>query len=138
MVDQRAKSKGRRGSTERFAYLPREMLRSSAWMTLSHAARSILTALAAECNGFNNGRIKFTREIAESYGLCSADTRTRCLKELENRGFVRFTAKVKGANPHRHCDLIRLTWHRMYEYSDWNLPEMHATNEWDKWQQINT
>ncbi len=110
------------------------MLKSAAWKTLSHAARSILTALAAECNGCNNGRIKFTREVAESYGLRSAGTRTRCLKELESRGFIRFTAKVKGPNPHRHCDLIRLTWQQMYEYRDWNLPEMSPTNEWDKWQ----
>ena len=131
--DRRAKLKGRRGSSDRYAYLPKEMLQSPAYKTLSHAGRSYLTALAAECNGHNNGRIKFTRDVAESYGLSSADTRTRCLQELECRGFIRFTAKVKGANPHRHCDLIRLTWHQMYEYADWNIPEMLPTNDWDKW-----
>ena len=134
MGDRRAKLNGRRGSSDRYAYLPREMLKSLAYITLPHATRSYLTALAAEHNGMNNGRIKFTREVAESYGLRSAGTRTRCLKELESRGFIRFTAKVKGPNPHRHCDLIRLTWQQMYEYRDWNLPEMSPTNEWDKWQ----
>ena len=134
MADRRAKLVGRRGSIERYAYLPREMLQSPAYKSLSHAERSFLTALAAECNGYNNGKIKFTREVAESYGLRSAGTRTRCLKKLESLGFIRFTAKVKGPNPHRHCDLIRLTWHHMYEYRDWSLPEMSPTNEWDKWQ----
>jgi len=133
MADRRAKLKGRRGSSERYAYLPREMLKSPAYKTLSHAGRSHLTALAAECNGSNNGRIKFTRDVAESYGFRSAGTRTRCLKELESRGFINFTAKVNGPNPHRHCDLIRLTWHPMYEYLDWNLPEMPPTNDWDNW-----
>ncbi len=133
MVDRRAKHVGRRGSSERYAYLPREMLKSPAYKTLPHATRSYLAALAAECNGSNNGKIKFTREVAESYGLNSAGTRTRCLRELESRGFIRFTAKVKGPNPHRHCDLIRLTWHHMYEYLDWDIPEMAPTNDWDQW-----
>ena len=134
MGDRRGKLTGRRGSKERYAYLPKEMLRSPAYKTMTHAARSYLTALAAECNGSNNGRIKFTREVAESYGFKSAGTRKRCLSDLESRGFIRFTAKVKGPNPHRHCDLIRLTWHQMYEYLDWNIPEMAPTNDWEKWQ----
>jgi len=134
MVDQRAKATGRRGPSERYAYLPKEMLQSAAYKSLSHAGRSYLTALAAECNGSNNGKIKFTREVAESYGFTSAGTRSACLTELEKRGFIRFTAKVKGPNPRRHCDLIRLTWHPMYEYLSWNLPDMPPTNDWDKWQ----
>ena len=134
LVNQRARLTGRRSSSERYAYLPRELLKSPAWKTLSHAARSCLTALAAEFSGYNNGRIKFTRDVAKSYGLHSAGTRTRCLKELERRGFIRYTAKVKGVNPHLHCDLIRLTWHRMYEYRNWNLPETPPTNEWSNWQ----
>ena len=134
MTDRRAKATGRRDQSERYAYQPREMLQSCAYTSLSHAARSYLTALASECNGSNNGRIKFTREVAVRYGLTSDDTRTRCLTELEKRGFIRFTTKVKGPNPHRHCDLIRLTWHHMYEYLTWNLPEMLPTNDWDKWQ----
>jgi len=132
--DQRAKLTGRRGSSERYAYLPKEMLHSAAYISLTHAERSYLTALAGECNGSNNGRIRFTREVAESYGFTSAGTRTKCLAQLEARGFIRYTAKVKGANPHRHCDLIRLTWHQMFEYRDWDIPEMPATNEWVKWQ----
>ena len=136
MADQRARLTGRRGSSDRYAYLPRELLKSHAWKTLSHAARSCLTALAAEFTGHNNGRIKFTRGVAKSYGLNSDGTRTRCLKELERRGFIRFTVKVKGPNPHRHCDLIRLTWNPMYEYRDWNLPEMPPTNEWSNWQSV--
>ncbi len=134
MADQRAKHIGRRGSYDRYAYLPKEMLQSAAYRSLTHAERSYLTALASECNGSNNGRIKFTRKIAESYGLTSAGTRTSCLGKLEKRGFIRYTAKVKGANPHRHCDLIRLTWHQMFEYRDWDLPEMPATNDWVNWQ----
>lgn len=133
MADSRAKITGRRGSSERYAYLPKDMLLSPAYKSLSHAARSYLTALAAECNGSNNGRIRFTRDIAAKYGLTSAGTRTTCLGLLKQRGFIRYTAKVKGPNPHRHCDLIRLTWHHMYEYVDWNLPEMPPTNDWDMW-----
>ena len=134
MTDRRAKLIGRRGSSDRYAYLPKEMLQSAAYKSLTHAERSYLTALASECSGSNNGRIKFTREVAASYGLNSAGTRSKCLGELNTRGFIRYTAKVKGANPHRHCDLIRLTWHHMYEYLSWNLPEMPPTNDWVKWQ----
>jgi len=133
MADNRAKITGRRGSSERYAYLPKEMLQSAAYKSLTHAERSFLTALAAECNGSNNGRIKFTREVAESYGLNSAGTRSKCLGVLKEHGFVSYTSKVNGPNPRRHCDLIRLTWHHMYEYRDWNLPEMPPTNDWDKW-----
>ena len=134
MANNRAKIASRRSPSERYSYLPKDMLQSLAYKSLSHATKSHLTALSAECNGSNNGKIKFTREIAKSYGLRSAGTRTRCLQELERRGFIRYTSKVKGPNPHRHCDLIRLTWHHMYEYSDWNLPDMHPTNDWEKWQ----
>ena len=133
MIDKRAKLVGRRGSSERYAFLPKEMLHSTAYTTLSHAGRSYLTALAAECNGSNNGRIKFTREVAVNYGLSSADTRTRCLQDLKDRGFIRYTAKTDGPNPRRHCDLIRLTWHHMYEYPKWHLPEIPPTNDWSDW-----
>ena len=133
MADSRARLIGRRGSSERYAYLPKEMLQSAAYKSLTHAERSVLTALAAECNGSNNGKIRFTREVAESYGLKSAGTRSKSLGVLEDRGFIRFTSKVKGPNPRRHCDLIRLTWHHMYEYRNWNLPEMPPTNDWDRW-----
>lgn len=109
------------------------MLQSASYQDLDHASRSYLTALAAECNGYNNGRIKFTKEIARKYGLMSAGTRTSCLRQLQEHGFIDFTAKVKGPNPHRHCDLIRLTWHRIFEHKDWGLSEQLATNDWANW-----
>ena len=133
MTDSRAKNIGRRDSSERYAYLPKEMLQSAAYKSLTHAQRSFLTALAAECNGSNNGKIKFTHQVAKSYGLTSDDTRSSALGVLKDRGFIRYTSKVKGPNPRRHCDLIRLTWQQMYEYCDWELPEMAPTNEWDSW-----
>ena len=67
MSRNRSKAKGRRDPGERFALLPRDMLLSPAYLSLTHADKSYLTALAAEFNGMNNGRINhqfiFSRSV---------------------------------------------------------------------------
>ena len=55
---------GRKKTGERFAKIPRDLMRHPAVATLNHAAFRTLVALAGEYHGGNNGAIAITPEQA--------------------------------------------------------------------------
>jgi len=76
------------------------LLKTSAWLGLSTAARAVYIQTALRYNGSNNGRIAFSGRDAASECNLARDTARRAFKELVDAGFLEET---------RHGGLIRKT-----------------------------
>lgn len=123
--DRRARATGRSSSGERFAKLPREVLRSEAARTLPAGAARVLVALADQCVGpANNGGLTLPRSVARDYGLRSNRVLSAGLSELERRGLVVVTHH--GGRGALGCSRYGLTW--------WPIsPAVKPLHTWAKW-----
>ncbi|WP_160195381.1 helix-turn-helix domain-containing protein [Microvirga sp. BSC39] len=100
-----------RSTTERFVSLPRHMLRSAAWRSLSPVARCIFLELAAIYNGGNNGFIALSTRDAARHVCCSKDTAARALTELMDKGFIVCCSRGHFDRKSPHASEYRLTLH---------------------------
>lgn len=122
--------------TQRFAHMPDEVLRSEAWRTLPHSARTTLTVLAAQYIGSANGIQCLTRAICREYGIVH-DTALRDATELERRGLIVKThqALYRGRYAQKRVpSQFALAW-RDITHRDGKLldqPEK-APNGWASW-----
>lgn len=69
-----------------FVMVPKDMLRSPAWLSLTNAARVAWLHLAADQNGRNEGQLKLT--YTQAAELMDPKTFTHALKELQEKGFI--------------------------------------------------
>ncbi len=91
-----------------FVALPRFMLKSPAWLSLSAPARAIYVELECRHYGTNNGDISLS--VREAARICRIhrDTAGKGIKELQEKGFIR--CRRKGAF---HC--------KVRHASEWEL-----------------
>jgi hypothetical protein len=105
----RLKSKGRRGNeAEKFAYVPESVLRSMAGQTLPHAALKVLTILLVGRSRERNGTMCCSESYAAQFGVRSRDTVRRSLIELQQRGIIVVTRRVKAFK--KWPTLFAVTW----------------------------
>lgn len=128
--------KGRSGGdTKPFAMLPDEMLKSDAGRTLPHPARSVLTVLAAQYGGKNNGSLSLTRKTASEYGIGNPHTLGAALRELETRGLI-IRTRLGTRIPPRSA-LFAVTWRQIdtARPSDPHdvAPTIRAPDTWRNW-----
>ena len=90
--------------------LYRWMLDSPAYLSLSCAARAVLTEIARVYDGMNNGRLGLSvRRAAERCNIARA-TAQRAFVELQERGFIDCMTKGAFSRKDPHATEWRLTW----------------------------
>ena len=86
-----------RGKSEPFVSLPKWMVMSPAWHSLSGHAMAAFVEFGRIYNGANNGSLALsTRTLARIRG-CSLDTAARAIRELLEKGFVEIV-RASGFN----------------------------------------
>jgi hypothetical protein len=83
----------------RFVHLPLSVMLTAEFSSLNHAAVRLLLLIAAGYTGHNNGRLVACRRALARFGWNSADSTTRCLRELEDSGLIVLTRM--GCRPNR-------------------------------------
>lgn len=110
-----------------FVQLPRAMLSSPAFLSLSLRARSCLYVVLERFNGFNNGRIGLSIDnLGAALGNQNHGSNSRALVELMDRGFLECMA---GAN---HVKSKAREYRLTFIESGPGGPSK-ATNEWKLW-----
>jgi len=100
-----------------FLALPRPLLDSVAFTTLSPASVCILLAVGKQYTGGNNGRLIATPKWLSQYGFNSHDTIARARRELVEHGFLFQT--VQGSRPNR-ASWYALTWFDLDAHADYD------------------
>lgn len=91
---------------ERFVGIPRKVMDSDAYVSLSFSARELISCLIFQHNGFNNGDFEATWGYMKSRGWRSNDTKQNALDEALGKGFIFITRQgFKG-----RCSLYAVTW----------------------------
>jgi len=109
----RPNAKGR-NPYSRFVRLPHSLLETSAYRTLSLAARAVLTELAMLENGSNNGELFLSvRDAADRIGVVDLGVVRKALDDLVERGFIKVSQEahfhIKAAEKSR-ARCWQLTW----------------------------
>lgn len=124
----------RRTTGEHYAMLPHEVLVSHALTTLPHFCLVILTAIADQYRGNNNGDLAMTWIIVRQYGLRSKNQLVEGLALLLERGLIQKT-RQGGMHPFGPT-LYALTWRRIDDIN--GKIECGATtaaaNTWAQWE----
>lgn len=81
-----------------FVLLPRIVLESLAFRSLSHPARALLVDIAMQFSGRNNGQLVCCAKFYRPLGWRSADTVTRALRQLLEAGLLIETRKGRRPN----------------------------------------
>lgn len=134
----RLKAKGRRGGeSEPFAMIPVKVLRSAAYATAPLAAAKVLTILAAQFGGRNNGSLSLTRKTAAEFGITDPHLLVRSLWELRARGLIALTRPGMRA-PRSRSALYAVTWRHIDppQRGDEHdaSPTISASDEWSEWE----
>lgn len=121
---------GRRNTGDRFARIPRDLMRHPAVATLNHAAFRALVLLAGEYHGGNNGAIAIAPEQAAELGIGSKNTLYAAFKTLQERGLIHRTDP--GAKNPPRPQSFALEWLRLddTEYSRKTPRASHAYKNW--------
>ena len=110
-----------------FFALSRAMLRSPAFLSLSHRARSALLVLGERFNNYNNGEIGLSIEnLGRALGNQNHRANSSALLELMDRGFLECTA---GANHLKS----KAREYRLTFVATGDAANQQATNEWRDW-----
>jgi hypothetical protein len=131
----RGRSQGRFESGEHFAAVPDEVLRSDAWRRQPHYARSILTGIAAQYRGRNNGDLDFTQDKARAYGISHKHLGVGVML-LERAGLIVRTriGHIKAGGG--ICSLYAITWKPLDPSDKYDVPvviQQPASNPWAHW-----
>lgn len=89
----REKTKSRVGG--RFLALPHQVIDCAAYIGLSAPAKDLLTCIARQFAGANNGRLLCTLSVMKKRGWTSNDTLSRARKELEGAQFIQRTREAQ-------------------------------------------
>lgn len=88
MSHQRWKVKGRRERKERFALIPGEVIASPNWAHASKPCRALLTDIAVQFNGYNNGDLTASITVLRPLGWTSPGTIKALLREAIYYGLL--------------------------------------------------
>lgn len=119
MRDPKRKGKGRDGGA--FLATPHVLLDSPAYLGLSFSARALLTDIARQYSGSNNGKLVLCEKALRPRGWTSSATVHKCKRELLDAGFLCETRK--GQKPNK-ASWFALTWQTL----DWT-PDMDIRRE---------
>lgn len=118
----------------RFAAIPLDILGSEAWKTLPHAARTVLTILAAQYNGIENGVQNLHRATCRRYGIEHSHTH-RMTHVLEERGLIVNTYRARySTSKARVASQWALGWRDITHRNNSELGRVEkAPNKWVDW-----
>jgi hypothetical protein len=102
--------KGRSKHDESFIAIPRSLMRSAAYISLSANARAVLLELVYAYNGRNNGSIRFGVRATSTRSGLSKSSIALGLCELTKRGFVAVTRQGSFHQKGGLASEYRLTW----------------------------
>lgn len=90
MMEPTARKRARNGerASGPFVMLPLHVIQSTQYIGLPHAARSLLTLIAAQYTGRNNGKLVATPKYLLTMGWTSNCSTSRCLSELMTSGLL--------------------------------------------------
>lgn len=115
------RNKGAKGDAGRdaggFIALPWSVVDSPAYQALGHPARSLLTEIARQFVGDNNGKLLCSRAYLSARGWKSNDVITRAKSELLAAGFIFET--VKGQRPNK-ASWYAVTWRTLDRHSGYD------------------
>lgn len=104
------KKNGVRVKTPPFAMMPKAMIQSPGYRALSCTARMVLVELLAQYSGSNNGDLSATRTMAKDWGIASAHTLQKALKDLEEAGWILISRNSVFSKHGARCALFALAW----------------------------
>jgi hypothetical protein len=87
----RAKVKGRRERGTRFALIPGDVIHSVNWSRASKPCRALVTDVAVQFSGFNNGDLTASISVLRPLGWTSSDTLRALLLEAQHYGLLELT-----------------------------------------------
>lgn len=123
------------GDVEVFAKTPNEVLTSDAWKTAPYQVQSLLTVVAAQYRGYNNGSLTFTRETARNYGMTNPYMIIESFAELEARGLI-IKTRLGTTEPPRSA-MFALSWCKIDPPKPGDehqvSPTIKAPNDWARW-----
>jgi hypothetical protein len=102
-------AKGRK-KTASFVALPKYLINSPKYQGLRGNSIKLLTQVAEQYNGSNNGDLQASFSVFKRKGWRSSETLDSALKELLERGFLVKTRQGYFPNT---CSLYGLTWQRI-------------------------
>ena len=95
-----------------FAGIPKFIMRSEEYLSLSSNALRLLLEAAYQYNSKNNGNISFSYSDMKHRGYSSKSTLFRARDELFDKGFLEITrAGYAGIEGKRQCTLFALTYY---------------------------
>lgn len=113
-----------------------DVLRSEAFKSLPHPARSVFTAIAAQCHGYNNGDLSLTATTAAmEYGITRKDL-AASIPVLEAAGLINVMRRGHISNGRGVCSLYALTCWPIVPSEKYDVPvkvQQPAPNTWANW-----
>lgn len=109
-INKRARLTGKGRETNSFAGVPRKVMNSSDFRSLSSSSIRVLLWLAYQYRGKNNGDLSATHTMAAGWGIKAKDTLAKALRELIDKGFIHKTRHGRFMRPGHCCDLYALSW----------------------------
>lgn len=100
-----------------FAGVPRKLMNSAEFNSLSGNGVKLLLELCRQYRGNNNGDLTIALSVLINRGFKSRDTINRAKKQLEEKKFIIQTRHGKFLNPGGVCALYALTWQPIDECS---------------------
>lgn len=98
----------RRTSTKHpYAAIEHRVIDSPAYADLTYAARSILVLITRQLTADNNGRLQATESYLSRFGVGSAHTITRAVKELIAHGLI---YRTRSGGYHNGAAWYAVTW----------------------------
>ena len=110
MARDRRKIKGR-SESGRFLKLPHIVLNSEDYINLSYKSKALLTDLAMQYNGHNNGDFSAALGVMRKRGWTRSATLSAATKELVEANLILKTREGRFLNPGGRCALYAVTWH---------------------------
>lgn len=92
--------------------VPKDMLKSSAWLSLSNIAKVAWLHLAADFNGKEQKRTSLRLPYSQAEKLMTRKSYSKALTELQAKGFIR---KTKHGGLEKNCSEYEL----IYEWRKW-------------------
>lgn len=99
-----------RKDSGRFALIPKNVMLSEEFLSLTGRAVHLLLAIAAQYSGYNNGNLCAAQKVLRPYGFTSADTIARSLKQLLDVGLLIKTREGLFFGGVSKCALYALAW----------------------------
>ena len=109
MARDRRKIKGR-SESGRFLKLPHIVLNNEDYINLSYKSKALLTDLAMQYNGKNNGDFSAALGVMRKRGWTRSATLSAATKELVEANWILKTREGRFLNPGGRCALYAITW----------------------------